>query len=45
MSQKRFSFGELENEFEACNKSSQLLEDGKDRLNGDDVSCATNNEF
>ena len=43
----RFSFGELESEFEAGNESRRLLEDGKDKLSGVDVNCAcaTNNEF
>ena len=44
---RRFSFGELESEFEAGNESRRLLEDGKDKLSGVDVNCAsvTNDEF
>ena len=44
---RRFSFGELEKEFEAGNESRRLLEDGKDKLSGVDVNCAcaTNDEF
>ena len=37
---RRFSFGELESEFEAGNESRRLLEDGKDKLSGVDVNCA-----
>ena len=37
----RFSFDELAKNFEACNKSRWLLEEGKDKLKGVNVSCET----